>query len=74
MLDVVHRNWSQEVLNATGLKQDLLPSLSESTQVCGKVSARGAEETGLKPGTPVVAGSGDQAAGAIGIELSVLEW
>jgi len=28
------------------------------------VSVRGAQETGLSPGTPVVAGAGDQAAGS----------
>lgn len=37
--------------------------------MCGKVSANGAEATGLPPGTPVVAGAGDQAAGAVGMGI-----
>src|SRR5207253_9722830 len=38
-------------------------------QVCGRSSGSVAEVTGLKPGTPVVAGAGDQAAGAVGMGI-----
>jgi xylulokinase len=69
LLDVAHRRWSQEVADTTEIDRRLLPSLFESHQVCGKVSSRGAEETGLKRGTPVVAGAGDQAAGAVGMGI-----
>src|SRR5438067_3097528 len=65
LLDVAGRTWSAEVMRKTGIKDDILPSLYESPQVCGRVSAAGAEVTGLKVGTPVVAGAGDQAAGAV---------
>ena len=70
LLDVTNRRWSTEVLNKTGVKESLLPALFESTQVCGKISAAGAEATGLKAGTPVVAGAGDQAAGAVGMGIA----
>ena len=69
LLDVAKRAWSAEVLSKTGIGKELLPALWESPQVCGRVSARGAEATGLKPGTPVVAGAGDQAAGAVGMGI-----
>jgi len=69
MLDVAHRRWSDEVLKAAEIDSSLLPALHESPQVCGKLSARGAEETGLAAGTPVVAGAGDQAAGAVGMGI-----
>src|SRR5206468_1624168 len=46
------------------------PALFESPQVCGKISAEGAAATGLKAGTPVVAGAGDQAAGAVGMGIA----
>jgi xylulokinase len=65
LLDVAKRQWSGEVLQAAELDRSLLPTLHESPEVCGKVSAIGAEATGLPVGTPVVAGAGDQAAGAI---------
>ena len=57
LLDVTNRRWSTEVLSKAGIEQGLLPALFESAQVCGKVSAAGAKATGLRIGTPVVAGS-----------------
>ena len=69
LLDVARRTWSREVQNKTGIEEKMLPSLWESPQVCGRISGSGAEVTGLKPGTPVVAGAGDQAAGAVGMGI-----
>jgi xylulokinase len=70
LLDVANRKWSAEVVANTGIKEGVLPALFESPQVCGKVNAAGAEATGLKAGTPVVAGAGDQAAGAVGMGIA----
>ena len=70
LLDVANRRWSREVLAKTGIKEHLLPALFESPQVCGRVNAAGAQATGLKAGTPVVAGAGDQAAGAVGMGIA----
>jgi xylulokinase len=69
MLDVAHRRWSKEILQLVGLDESFLPALYESPEVCGRISAAGAAATGLKIGTPVVAGAGDQAAGAIGMGI-----
>ena len=69
MLDVARRRWSSEILSATGIDPALLPSLHESPDVCAKISAAGADATGLAAGTPVVAGAGDQAAGATGMGI-----
>ncbi len=69
LLDVARRTWSSEVIAATKLSRDLLPPLCESPDVCGKVSREGAAATGLAAGTPVVAGAGDQAAGAVGMGI-----
>ena len=69
MLDVANRQWSREVLEAAEIDKSLLPSLHESPDVCGKISANGADASGLSVGTPVVAGAGDQAAGAIGMGI-----
>ena len=70
LLDVANRRWSAEVLSKAGIDVGLLPALHESPAVCGKVSAAGAEATGLRVGTPVVAGAGDQAAGAVGMGIA----
>ena len=70
LLDVANRRWSSEVLAKAEIEESLLPALFESPQVCGKVSEAGAEATGLRAGTPVVAGAGDQAAGAVGMGIA----
>jgi xylulokinase len=69
LLDVAKRAWSKEVLSATGIDESFLPKLYESPDVCGKLCEAGAAATGLKAGTPVVAGAGDQAAGAVGMGI-----
>ncbi len=69
LLDVTNRRWSKEILQAAEIDESLLPKLYESPDVCGQVSAAGAAATGLKAGTPVVAGAGDQAAGATGMGI-----
>lgn len=70
LLDVANRRWSKEVLNKVAIAEKMLPALYESPQVCGLVSSDGARATGLKAGTPVVAGAGDQAAGAVGMGIA----
>jgi xylulokinase len=67
LLNVACRQWSSEVVQAAEIDLSLLPRLYESPEVCAKISPAGAEATGLSAGTPVVAGAGDQAAGAIGM-------
>jgi xylulokinase len=69
LLDVTHRRWSKLMLEAGGIDEKFLPALFESPDVCGEISSEGAAATGLKPGTPVVAGAGDQAAGAVGMGI-----
>lgn len=69
MLDVARRQWSSETLEAVGIKASCLPSLYESQEVCGQISSAGREATGLAVGTRVVAGAGDQAAGAVGMGI-----
>jgi xylulokinase len=71
MLDVAKRRWSPEVLQAAEIDPSVLPAVFESPDVCGKVSAAGAAATGLAAGTPVVAGAGDQAAGATGMGIVI---
>jgi xylulokinase len=69
LLDVAHRRWSDAMLEAVGLSPDCLPVLYESQQVVGQITESAAASTGLQAGTPVVAGAGDQAAGATGMGI-----
>lgn len=69
MLDVAHRRWSEQMMSAAGIPMSCLPKLYESPEICGHISEAGASHTGLKVGTPVVAGAGDQAGGAVGMGI-----
>jgi xylulokinase len=69
LLDVVHRRWSNAMLDAVELSPDCLPALHESQEIVGRLTESAAASTGLKAGTPVVAGAGDQAAGATGMGI-----
>lgn len=66
LFDVRSRKWSTEMFEAFDLEAALFPRVYESIEVTGTVSSAGARETGLLPGTKIVAGAGDNAAGAIG--------
>ena len=70
LLDVANRRWSHEVMQAAEIEEALLPRLFESPEICGRISVTGAAATGLHAGTPVVAGAGDQAAGAVGMGIA----
>ncbi len=66
LFDVTNRRWSQEMLGALELDSILLPRAFESPEITGKITRETALVTGLKAGTPVVGGGGDQAASAVG--------
>ena len=66
LLDVPNRCWSDEVLSALDIDKSLLGKVYESCEVTGEITAKMAELTGLKAGTIVVGGAGDNAAAAVG--------
>lgn len=69
LLDVAHRRWSSEVARIAGIPESWLPQLFESPEICAHIAPAAASATGLTAGTPVVAGAGDQGAGAVGMGI-----
>ena len=67
LLDLKERDWSGEVLSALGIPRSWMPPLYEGPQITGHLTLAAAAATGLKAGTPVMAGGGDQAAQAVGV-------
>ncbi|MBU1880056.1 MAG: xylulokinase, partial [Chloroflexi bacterium] len=67
LFDLAARDWSPAVLAALDIPAAWLPRTHEGPEVTGVISAEAAAVTGLKAGTPVVAGGGDQAAQAVGV-------
>jgi xylulokinase len=66
LFDVVQRRWSFDLAGKLNIDRDILPTVYESSDISGQISAQAARDTGLEPGTPVVAGGGDQASSAVG--------
>ena len=67
LFDLQARNWSAEVLAALEIPFEWMPETFEGPECTGYVTEEAASLTGLKAGTPVVAGGGDQAAQAVGV-------
>jgi xylulokinase len=66
LFELKARDWSKTVLEKLEIPADWLPPTFEGPEVTGKITAGAASETGLAEGTPVMAGGGDQSAGAVG--------
>ena len=67
LFDLKARDWSDEVLSMLDIPREWMPKTFEGTEFTGAVNEEAASLTSLKIGTPVVAGGGDQAAGAVGV-------
>ncbi|MGA2804770.1 MAG: autoinducer-2 kinase [Acidimicrobiales bacterium] len=70
LFDLAKRDWSDRVLAICGLSCEIFPPIVESGTVIGTVTAKAAEETGLKAGTPVVVGGADTQLGLLGIGVN----
>ncbi|MDI6829214.1 MAG: FGGY family carbohydrate kinase, partial [Armatimonadota bacterium] len=66
LFNVKKRKWADEMLDGIGIPREWMPKVYESPEITGRVTEEAAEITGIKAGTPVVGGGGDQAAGAVG--------
>ena len=67
LFDLHKRDWSPEILSALDIPSEWLPPTFEGTAVTGYLTGHAAEESGLREGTPVMAGGGDQSAQAVGV-------
>jgi xylulokinase len=67
MMEVGKKRWAVDLLTRLDLDPAMLPPLTHSTDVVGRVTPEAARATGLRAGTLVVAGGGDQPVGATGV-------
>ncbi len=66
LFDVDKRAWSGDAMARFGLEPSLFPRAVEGAEITGRITKAAAAETGLPEGLPVVGGSGDNQAGAVG--------
>lgn len=64
--DIARGEWDKDLCREMGVEPALLPDIFPCDAVVGTVTVKAAEETGLRPGTPVVAGGLDAACGTLG--------
>ena len=67
LFDLKARDWSEELLTTLNIPREWMPPTYEGPAITGHISESAAGLTGLPTGVPVVAGGGDQAAGAVGV-------
>lgn len=58
--------WDMDMCERMGIPSSFLPEIVPCHQIIGTVTREAAEQTGLAPGTPVVAGGLDAACGTLG--------
>lgn len=66
LFDVKHKCWSKEMLDIVGVEESKLAKVFESYEVVGTLTKQAAKELLLSTDVKVIAGAGDNAAGAIG--------
>lgn len=66
LFEVIKKRWSTGLLEKLEIDPDLLPPILNSFDLAGRITKPIAEKTGLKFGTPLVAGGADNACGAVG--------
>jgi xylulokinase len=64
--DLAHADWSDELLAAFALERARLPRIAPAHAVAGELTTDGAALTGLRAGTPVAVGTGDDFATPLG--------
>ena len=68
-LDMASMDYAHDVLATVGLSSDMFPKLFRPGEVMGVVSTDAAAQTGLRAGTPVVAGGGDGQCAGTGVNV-----
>ena len=66
-LDVGIRDWSQELLDAGGMREEQMPRLVEGSEAAGTLRPDLASQWGVSAGVTVAGGAGDNAAAACGV-------
>ena len=67
MVDICELKWSARLMEMLDLPMGICPQITTAGTCVGKVTASAAEQTGLAPGTSVVAGGADTQCGLLGM-------
>jgi xylulokinase len=68
--DLTTNDWSPSLIDAFGLPERLYPRVAPCTEVIGALTQAAADELGLSPGVPVVAGGEDTSSAGLAIGVT----
>jgi xylulokinase len=68
--DILKNRWSKKLLDHFNFPEEKLPRIVKPWEIIGKVNKQTAHLTGLKEGTPIAAGCGDQTANILGAAIT----
>lgn len=66
LADTAARKWSRPLLDSFAIKESSLPRIGRPADIAGHLTRELALHTGLRSGTPIAVGCGDQPAGFLG--------
>jgi xylulokinase len=66
LMDTLAREWSGTLLEACGVTREQMPALLASHEISGGLRPELAQRWGMRTGTPVVGGAGDNMCGGVG--------
>ena len=66
LFDLKRKTWSEAILKATKIPQEILPEPHSSLEIVGELTSQSAKEMKLLPGIPVVIGGGDGPCASVG--------
>ncbi len=74
MFSLAGRTWSEAIARICGISPAVLPPVADPGTAVGAVTAQAADQTGLRAGTPVVAGGADTQLGLLGAGVRAAEF
>jgi autoinducer-2 kinase len=67
LFSLKNRTWDKTIAERCNLRSDIFPPVQECGNITATVNGKGAKDTGLAEGTPLIVGGGDAQLGTIGV-------
>lgn len=69
LADVKHHTWSKEICRSLEIPEQMLPQITDCTQIGGYLHPDVAKELALPSGIPLIVGAGDKVSGCVGADV-----
>lgn len=69
LIAMPEQEWSEPLCDLLQIQKDKLPEIGRADQICGEVTKKASEQSGLPQGIPVVFGGGDSHCALVGLGI-----